>query len=497
MKLLPDYLDSLVNVSSALLSCKDPDTLFREILEKSMKTLKAERGFIAYSEGGGAELKLMRFFSEDDSLGDMTEISQGVVEMVMNSGEPLLTKNAGMDPRISGRKSVILHGIRSVACVPLAHEDKTLGVIYMDSRGMQDLFTWDTINYLTLVASYAALAIDNALDYDNLRIENQRLAGEVNRSFGFSGIIGESPAIKRIFDLMSRVVDADLPVLITGASGTGKELVSKAIHYNSKRKSKPFMALFCGNLSPELLESELFGHVKGAFTGAISTKKGLVEQAEGGTLLLDEIADLPAVIQAKLLRFLQDSEYRAVGDNITKKADVRILAATNKDMKKEVAEKVFRDDLYWRLKVLTIQLPSLSERAPDVPLLVAHFLDKYGEKTGKKGLTVSKEALKILQDQPWPGNIRELENAVARAVVFSRGDIITPDALMMDEDFQDIAAEEPDGSDPALKTAIRKHTMKVIKQCGGNRSEAVRRLGISRRYLYNIIDEIKEEGIEL
>ncbi|MBC8278800.1 MAG: sigma-54-dependent Fis family transcriptional regulator, partial [FCB group bacterium] len=334
-------------------------------------------------------------------------------------------------------------------------------------------------------------------DYDNLRIENQRLAGEVNRSFGFSGIIGESPAIKRIFDLMSGVVDADLPVLITGASGTGKELVSKAIHYNSKRKSKPFMALFCGNLSPELLESELFGHVKGAFTGAISTKKGLVEQAEGGTLLLDEIADLPAVIQAKLLRFLQDSEYRAVGDNITKKADVRILAATNKDMKKEVAEKVFRDDLYWRLKVLTIQLPSLSERAPDVPLLVAHFLDKYGEKTGKKGLTVSKEALKILQDQPWPGNIRELENAVARAVVFSRGDIITPDALMMDEDFQDIAAEEPDGSDPALKTAIRKHTMKVIKQCGGNRSEAVRRLGISRRYLYNIIDEIKEEGIEL
>ena len=497
MKLLPDYLDSLVNVSSALLSCKDPDALFREILEISMKTLKAERGFIAYSEGEGSELQLRTFTSEDDSLGDMTEISQGVVEMVMKSGEPLLTKNAGMDPRISGRKSVILHGIRSVACVPLAQGEATLGVIYMDSRGMQDLFTWDTINYLTLVASYAALAIDNALDFDNLRTENQRLTGEVNRSFGFSGIIGESPAVKRTFDIMSRVVDADLPVLITGESGTGKELVSKAIHYNSNRKNKPFMALFCGNLSPELLESELFGHVKGAFTGAISNKKGLVEQAEGGTLLLDEIADLPAVIQAKLLRFLQDSEYRAVGDNVTKKADVRILAATNKEMKKEVAEKNFRADLYWRLKVLTIHLPSLNERVSDIPLLVAHFLIKYGEKTGKTGLTLSKEVLKILQDQPWPGNIRELENAIARAVVFAQGDVITPDALMMDADFEDVSAAGGDGGDPTLKTAIRKHTLKVLKQCGGNRSEAVRRLGISRRYLYNIIDEIREEGAGL
>lgn len=497
MKLHHDYIDSLVTVSRTLLSFKNPDSLFKEILDISMKTLKAERGFLAYSDPEEKKVRFRTFSSDQESLDDLTEISQGVVDMVLNTGEPLLTKNASTDPRFSGRKSVILHGIRSVACVPLKQGDDAKGVIYMDSRGQQDLFTWDTINYLTLVASYAALAIDNALDFDTLKAENLRLAGEVHRSYGFEGIIGESRAMKRVFDIMARVLDTDLPVLITGESGTGKELVSRALHYNSYRKNKPFLALFCGNLAPELLESELFGHVKGAFTGAISNKTGLVEQAEGGTLLLDEIADLPATIQAKLLRFLQESEYRPVGGNTTKKVNVRILTATNKDMQQEVADKNFRADLYWRLKVLTVHIPPLAERRGDIPLLVAYFLKKYGTRAGKDNLSISRDAIKLFENHPWPGNIRELENAVARAVVFTQGDRITKDILLLEDydfGFKKTLDEE---NDPSLKGAIKRHALKTINLCNGNRSEAVRRLGISRRYLYNLIEELKEEGINL
>jgi len=496
MNLIPNYIDSLVSVSRTLLSCKNPETLFKEILDISMKTLKSERGFLVYSDEEGKK-RFRTFSSEDDSLSNLSEISQGAVEMVMNSGEPLLTKDAAADPRFTGRKSVILHGIRSVACVPLKKGDQVRGVIYMDSRGAQDLFTWDTINYLTLVSSYAALAIDNALDLDNLKAENQRLSGEVHRSYGFSEIIGESAAMKRVYDIMGKVLDADLPVLITGESGTGKELVARAIHYNSYRKNKPFSALFCGNLSPELLESELFGHVKGAFTGAIANKVGMVEQAEGGTLLLDEIADLPAAIQTKLLRFLQESEYRPVGSNYTKKADVRILAATNKDMQVEVGEKRFRADLYWRLKVLTILLPPLNDRKGDIPLLVAFFLNKYGAKAGKSNLTMTKEAVKLFEQRQWPGNIRELENAVARAVVFSQDNVISKETLMLEEadfGFKKTLDEE---TDPTLKGAIKRHVLKILKQCDGNRSEAVRKMDISRRYLYNILEELQVEGIDV
>jgi DNA-binding NtrC family response regulator len=367
----------------------------------------------------------------------------------------------------------------------------------MDSRGQQDLFTWDTINYLTFIASYAVLAIDNALDLDKLREENQRWASEVRRSFGFEGIIGESTAMKRVYDIMARVLEADLPLLISGASGTGKELVARAIHYNSRRREKPFLALFCGNLSPELLESELFGHIKGAFTGAISGKKGLVEQADGGTLLLDEIADLPPVIQAKLLRFLQEAEYRPVGDNITRKANVRILAATNKDIKAEVNEKRFRSDLFWRLNVLTIHLPTLEERREDIPLLVAHFLKKYGEKVSKPNITITKEALKVMQNHPWPGNVRELENAVARGVVFAPGNEIGVISLFLEGEAPGDIRAQSEAEDPLLKSAIKRHTLKVLQQCAGNRSEAMRRLGISRRYFYNIINEAREGEKEL
>ncbi len=496
VQLHSDYLESLVSISETLFSYKDPEQLFQRILSISMDTLKAERGFISYLDDNRSDFKLKTFSSRDGTLSDLAEISQGVVQKVSQTGEPLLSKDAKSDPRFSSRQSVILQGIRSVACVPLKRSGQVMGVIYMDSRGEQRLFTWDTINYLTLMASFAALAIENAIDFDNLQSAKVRLEQEVQRSCGFPGIIGNSPKMKQVYDSMIRIMNTDLPVLITGESGTGKELVARALHYSSHRGDKPFMALFCGNLSPELLESELFGHIKGAFTGAVYNKTGLVKEAEGGTLLLDEITELPGIIQTKLLRFLQEGDYRPVGGNTTYKADVRILAISNKDMKVEVESKRFRADLYWRLNVLTLHLPPLRERRDDIPLLISHFIKRYGMNANKPNISIGREALKMLIEYHWPGNVRELENTIARAVVFCSGNEISPDSLMIGDEVS-VEADLRLQADSSLKSAVKRHIVKVLKQCDGNRSEAVRRLGISRRYLYNIIAELKEQGLEV
>ena len=288
------------------------------------------------------------------------------------------------------------------------------------------------------------------------------------------------------------------PILILGESGTGKELVSKAIHYNSPRKDKPFMALYCGNISENLLESELFGHRKGAFTGATENKKGMLELADGGTFLLDEIADIPITLQAKLLRFLQEGEIKPVGDNIVRKVDVRILAATNKNLMQEVQNGNFREDLFYRLNVLKLDLPPLRDRREDIPLLALHFLRKHTAQTGMREVGISKATLNNLRNHVWHGNVRELENVIARAVVMCADDEIDENCILFDEPFagDDTGVSVGEG-DTALKSVIKQHVIGILKMTDGNRSEAKRLLGISRNYLYSLIDEIKADGIEI
>jgi DNA-binding NtrC family response regulator len=271
------------------------------------------------------------------------------------------------------------------------------------------------------------LAVKNAAEHRRLREENQRLKESLRQRYSFKNIIGKSAAMQQIFDLVTQVAPRRSTILIQGESGTGKELVAKAIHASSGRSEAPFVPINCGNIPSDLLESELFGHVRGAYTGATSAKKGLFEVADGGTLFLDEVATISLEIQAKLLRVIQEREFRRLGGLENVKVDVRIIAAANTDLQAAVQAGTFRDDLYYRLNVIVIKLPPLRERAEDIPLLAEHFIRKYSEENDKEPSVLDPAALKIMMDYDWPGNVRELENVMERAVVLSPGDVITAD----------------------------------------------------------------------
>jgi DNA-binding NtrC family response regulator len=269
------------------------------------------------------------------------------------------------------------------------------------------------------------LAVKNAMEHQHLVEENSRLKKSLRERFSFQNIIGKSTAMQQVFDLIAQVAPRRSTVLIQGESGTGKELVAKAIHASSGRSDAPFVAINCGNIPSDLLESELFGHVRGAYTGATTAKKGLFEVADGGTLFLDEVATISVEIQSKLLRVIQEREFRRLGglDNI--KVDVRIIAATNTDLQAAVKQGTFRDDLYYRLNVIVVRIPPLRERPEDIPLLSEHFIKKYAEESQKRELNLDPAALKVLLDYDWPGNVRELENVIERAVVLSPGNSIS------------------------------------------------------------------------
>jgi len=327
-----------------------------------------------------------------------------------------------------------------------------------------------------------------------LRREVNRLRKEVHKEYSFHQILGKSKAIQAVFDLIRRVADSPTNLLITGESGTGKELVAKAIHYNSSRKDAPFIPVNCAAIPEQLLESELFGHMRGAFTDAKTDKRGLFEEAQKGTLFLDEISELPLMLQAKLLRAIQEKEIRRVGATKPISVDVRIMAATNLNLVEEVQHKRFREDLYYRLNVIEIRLPPLRERREDIPLLVEAFLRKCGEGTGKTVSGVSESALAMLIDYTWPGNVRELENVIERAVTLSRNERISPDDLPQavqgargDRRVLDEAAEK---SLP-LHEIEKEYIKKILEKTGGNKYQAAHALGIDRKTLYRKLAEIE------
>ncbi len=271
--------------------------------------------------------------------------------------------------------------------------------------------------------------VRKGLETKQLRSENRGLKIAIEGRYGFRGIVGSSTPIQGVYEVIERVKDTRATVLITGESGTGKEVIARAIHSASKRASQPFVAVNCGAIPKDLMESELFGHTRGSFTGAVADKLGLFEQAQGGTLFLDEVGELPLDLQVKLLRVIQDRTFRRVGGEHDVKVDVRIIAATNRDLAKQVAAKSFREDLYYRLNVVDIKLPPLRERRSDIPLLALHFLQKYGKETGREISTISREAMSILESLPYPGNVRELENIIERAVALETSNVITPASL--------------------------------------------------------------------
>jgi DNA-binding NtrC family response regulator len=323
-----------------------------------------------------------------------------------------------------------------------------------------------------------------AIEEIRLKQENEALRKELDRRYTYQDLIGKGPRMQEVFQLLESLSGTESNVLIQGKSGTGKELVSRAIHSQSPRRDRPFIALNCGGLTETLLESELFGHAKGAFTGAITRKAGVLQEADGGTLFLDEISNMSPGMQVKLLRTIQEGEVKPVGSNQTIKVNVRFIAASNRDLQEALADGSFREDLYYRLNVITINLPDLSERTEDIPLLANHFLDRFAKKMRKSVERISEEAMALILDHPWPGNVRELENCMERAVVLAKSPIITP--LELPPSVRAASPREglrlPVGM--PLADLEREAILRTLEHCHGNRSAAARMLGLSERTLY-------------
>ncbi len=345
------------------------------------------------------------------------------------------------------------------------------------------------------------IRIEKALRSKHLESENVKLRTELNSRFGLENIIGESPKMREIFDIVRQVAPTEATVLIYGESGTGKELVARAIHQLSSRSHRPLVIVHCAALSPTLLESELFGHEKGAFTGAFERRIGRFEEANGGTLFLDEIGEIDHVIQVKLLRFLGEHSFERVGSNKTIKSDVRIIAATNRNLYEMVKKGTFREDLYYRLRVVEINLPPLREKKMDIPLLVANFIKEFAIRNGKVITGINDEAMEYLLKYDWPGNVRELRTTIEHAVVFCKGDTITardlplfirqPNRTEITTDSNVSIKSEINVPDSPLtiKEAEKKLIINALNECDGNRTLAAKRIGISRRTLHRKLKE--------
>lgn len=480
-------LEAISRISQKINTLHDIDPLLKSILHIAMEVMGSERGFILMlDENQELKLRIAQNMTEEQA-ADLSQISQSVLHQVMEKGEPIICFDALADDRFQGAQSIRIQRIQSIMAVPLTMKTRPIGAIYLDSVERRAGFQAESLPFITAFAHQAAIAIENAQLYAALQEENRHLKKQIQGTFSAKEIIGRSNAMKKVYALMESIIESDITVLISGESGTGKELVARALHYNGPRKEKPFMALFCGALPENLLESELFGHKKAAFTGATSDKKGLFEVADGGSFFLDEIGDLSPKIQTELLRVIQEGEIKRVGETHVRHVDVRIIAATNKNIEELVGTGQFREDLYYRLNVIKIHLPPLREREGDIPLLAHFFLDKYAAKSKKPVKGFSPEAIEFLTRYHWPGNIRELENTIERAVLLTR------DVFIQQENLQLPNCEVKLPEKMSLKDFEKQVAQKALAENENNISKTAEQLGVSRRWLHYRLKEWQDE----
>ena len=478
-------LSSLVKISMAVNSIRNVKALQSQVLDCIFEVVPADRGAVLLAGGNPEGFQSVFGSTRGAALTRPFHVSQTIIQRVMREGVALLSNDVVDSEQFRDSASLKEANTRSVLAVPLVVQDQKQGVIYLDSSDPQDQFDEGHLQLLTAVAGIAALAFENARQVERLENENLRLQTDISRNHS---MVGESPAMHKVHEFIAKVASADSTVLITGASGTGKELVARAIHESSPRFRKPYVAINCATLAEALMESELFGHERGAFTGAVTQKKGKMEVADGGTLVLDEIGDLAPGLQAKLLRVLQDHEFDRVGGTRKIKVDVRVIAVTNRDLKKAVKDGSFREDLFYRIHVVSLEVPTLRKRPEDIPLLARYFADQYGSRCKRRLWGISDEAMECLMNYSWPGNIRELENAIEHAVVLGSSEFIRPEELPESvlESRQSGEAVPTQYHQKILETK-KKVILEAFQRAKGSYVEAAKLLGVHPNYLHRLV----------
>jgi transcriptional regulator with GAF, ATPase, and Fis domain len=512
-------LRSILEINKRLVVERKEGRLLRLIMDAAIDLTGAERGFLVLKKDDEIRVRVAHNIEGDPVRDPDLEISRTITREAIRSRRAVLSEDAASDERWSGMESIAALKLRSVLSVPFVTEEGVLGALYVDSRVERGLFTRRHVSLLEAFADQAALAIASSrlaaamkrrgreLSKRNREVKelNSRLAAELDQArddleqrqnelefkYDYRHIVGRSPAIREVLTTLDKVTELNVPVFVEGESGTGKELVARALHFNGPRRRARFVTENCSAVPETLIEKVLFGHVKGAFTGADTDAPGLFEQADGGTLFLDEVGDMGEEMQKKILRVLQEGEVRRVGGKETRKVDVRIVCATNRNVDEMKEEGRFREDLYWRLVVVRIRMPPLRERPEDIPLLVDHFLSLYAQEMGTGRKTVESGALDLLTRYPWPGNVRELGNEVRRATALA-GDRITAETLS--ERIRSALPMPPvDWSgERTMKEVVeeveRAMIVRELDRSGGNKTKAAESLGLSRLGLRNKID---------
>jgi transcriptional regulator with GAF, ATPase, and Fis domain len=480
-------LTLLVKISTAINSVRGTEALQRELLRFVFEVVPAERGAILLLGEEGEAVSEFALEREGGS-GVAVVVSRTVVRQVVEECEAFLCNDLVEGSGALSPESLKVSRISSLLCAPLVLFGRALGVIYLTAVDSSTHFDEDHLRLVSLISGLAAVSINNARHVEQIEGERDllRAASRVEH-----GMVGESAAMRKVYQLIARVAPTDSTVLIRGESGTGKELAAQALHQNGARRERPFIAINCAALTETLLESELFGHERGAFTGALAQKKGKLEVADGGTLFLDEVGEMAPVLQAKLLRVLQERTFERVGGTRTIRVDVRVVAATNRDLEEAVRAGAFRQDLYYRLNVVSFEMPPLRERREDVPLLASYFAAKYGAKFKRKVTGVTHAARECLTNYDWPGNVRELENALERAVVLGSTERILPEDLpetvLEAEPAAGSAAPPVTKYHEAVREAKRQLITRALEQSSGGITEAARALGVHPNYLHRLI----------
>jgi transcriptional regulator with GAF, ATPase, and Fis domain len=479
-----DALSQLQQFSAKLMAQEKLPDILGELMDAVVDLTGASKGFLVLFEDGNPSIKVARNIHRENLSKAVSELSDSIVARVVETKKPLIVSDAMNDQSFSSAESVINLQLSSVMCVPLLERGNLLGLIYLGNDNISGLFQSHTLNLLVIFAAQASILVQNALLLDDLRVRNMSLTEELGKQ-RFGEIIGSSESMREVFRKVSKVASADVSVLISGETGTGKELIAREIHCRSQRKTGPFITVNCGAIPENLMESEFFGHIRGAFTGAVGTRDGKFQAANGGTIFLDEIGEMPLSLQVKLLRVLQEHQVTKVGATKTDPLDIRVVAASNRNLETEVEEGRFREDLFYRLNVIHVNLPPVRDREEDVILIARYLLQRYAVEFGVKVKGFTPGSVTAMKKYPWPGNVRELENRLKKAVILCEGTMIGPNDLDLGEESLPEILPLAEAREEFQKDYI----MRALTYNNGNRTKTAKDLDVDPRTIFRYLEK--------